>query len=346
MIKAIQSLRGVFALLIFEHHYTINRLPMIDAGNISVVFFIMLSGAMLPLGYGEKAVDGRLDMKQFMRNRLARLYPVYFLTLLCGVILFDVNHSLSAIPAIICDAFMVQGWIPSADFYFSGNPPGWCMADFLFFYLLFPFIYPRLASRPQRFFIILLAIILLYFSLTPLLPESLIEPLTYISPLFRSLDFVLGLLIGYLFVRMPFRFRHSSGKATLLETIAVIIAGLFYYFQGFSQPLYNNASWWWLPVGILIIVFGSRPFGEGAWSRMLSCKWLVDFGAASYSFFLTGYLCIMSVKLLLIHFTRDEDIINRPACMLIALAVAIPVGLLTYRYVELPLARLLSARKS
>lgn len=341
MIKSVQSLRGIFALLIFVHHYTINKVPMIDAGNVAVVFFIMLSGAMLPLGYNDRIESPAFSFRRFIRKRLARLYPVYFLTLLGAVILLPVNHQPGILLPLICDTLMIQGWIPDPRFYFSGNPPGWCMADFFFFYLLFPVAYRFIVRHTAIALSSIITLLGLYFALTPLLPEKWIEPLTYISPLLRALDFILGIFLGYIIIQAPVMKKNSFLKASALETLTIILLSLFYIFQNIATPLYNNASWWWIPVFLLIWVFASTPFGEGCWSRFLSSLILVKFGAASYSFFLTGYLTIIATKLTIIHFTNDPAIINCKAAMLIALIPAIPIGWLTYRYIELPAAKFL-----
>lgn len=338
MILPIQSLRGIFAILIFVHHYTINTLPMIDAGNISVVFFIMLSGAMLTLGYNDKILSGNFHFRKYMRDRLARLYPVYLLTLILAIILLQPNHSPSKALPLLTDFFMIQGWIPSQSFYFSGNPPSWCMADFLFFYIIFPPLCKCLALYRKTFLSIFLLILALYFLCTPLIPENLIEPLTYISPLFRSIDFIIGMIIGSLSLLPAGKPSSSILKATLLETFAVILTLTAYYFQDYALPLYNNASWWWIPVALLIIVFARNPFGPGLWSRLLSMGWLVKFGECSYSFFLVGYLVIISVKLLILHLGGDID---SPCTMLVPLVITIPVSFLLYRKFEIPMARVL-----
>lgn len=327
MILPIQSLRGIFAILIFLHHYTINRLPMIDAGNISVAFFMMLSGTVLSIGYGQRVLDRRISYRDFVSGRLARIYPLYFITLIGGIILFSQNHSSDSILPIATDFFMLQSWIPSQQFYFSGNPPSWCIPDFLFFYLIFPPLYRLIARRPVAFISGLLGVLALYFSLTPLIPYDLIEPLTYISPLFRSLDFILGLCIGYYICSAPRPSHTSRLRASLLELAVAAICIAFYAIQDFATPLYNNASWWWIPLTLLIYTFTRQPYGHGILSSLLSLKPFVWLGSISYPLFMGGYICIMAVKLTARHFHLD---LNSPAVIATALIVAIPAAYLLH----------------
>ncbi|MCM1291222.1 MAG: acyltransferase [Prevotella sp.] len=338
MILPLQSLRGIFALLIFVHHYTVYGKPMIYAGNISVVFFMMLSGTMLTIGYGRKCCEEKFSYWNFILKRIARIYPVYLLTLIGSIILFPQNHHETSIVPLILDVFMLQGWIPLENFYFSGNPPSWCIADFLFFYLIFPPLYRCAERYPISFFIGVLAILTAYFSLTPFLPSSLLEPIIYISPIVRSIDFIIGIIICRYFILSKREIKQSRKRATVLETAAILLTALFYSAQDYIPTLYENASWYWIPVGILIYTFARRPYGEGVWSDILCMRCPVKLGEVSYCIYLIGYLCIMTTKLISLHFGIN---INTTSTMLVSMGITILASLLMNRIIEQPVSKML-----
>ena len=59
--------------------------PVVNAGFISVSYFILLSGFVLAYNYAERARNGELDRKRFWEARFTRIYPIYFLSLLLSL---------------------------------------------------------------------------------------------------------------------------------------------------------------------------------------------------------------------------------------------------------------------
>ena len=55
---------------------------MVNAGYVSVSFFILLSGFVLAYNYAAPARAGKLDRVRFWKARFTRLYPIYLLSLL------------------------------------------------------------------------------------------------------------------------------------------------------------------------------------------------------------------------------------------------------------------------
>ncbi len=56
--------------------------PVVNAGYVSVSFFILLSGFVLAYNYSWRARAGQLDRVRFWKARFTRLYPIYLLSLL------------------------------------------------------------------------------------------------------------------------------------------------------------------------------------------------------------------------------------------------------------------------
>ena len=56
--------------------------PVVNAGYVSVSYFILLSGFVLGYNYLGRARAGQLEAGRFYKARFTRLYPIYFLSLL------------------------------------------------------------------------------------------------------------------------------------------------------------------------------------------------------------------------------------------------------------------------
>lgn len=191
MIATLQSLRFVFAVMIFLHHFSVDGEGLFyPGGSCGVSFFMILSGFVMSVGYGEKTLQAGFYKKEFFIKRLVRLYPLHFLCLLGFIVLRLGNLSDLQVATLLPNAFLLQSWIPVKDFYFSGNAVSWCLSDMMFFYAMFPLLYRGMEKVKRWFLPVLVLYVIVLFSL----PDDYCHPLLYISPLFRLLDFVIGML--------------------------------------------------------------------------------------------------------------------------------------------------------
>jgi len=116
--------------------------PIVNAGYLSVSFFIMLSGFVLAYNYARRAREGKLDKVRFWKARFTRLYPVYLLSLLLGYQTFfgeRAAHTHAMFWAgTILTPLLLQGWIPEIATFW--NTPAWTMSAEAAYYVLFPWI--------------------------------------------------------------------------------------------------------------------------------------------------------------------------------------------------------------
>jgi peptidoglycan/LPS O-acetylase OafA/YrhL len=63
-------------------HFKLLLAPVVNAGYVSVSYFILLSGFVLGYNYNARARAGQLDVKRFYKARFTRIYPIYLLSLL------------------------------------------------------------------------------------------------------------------------------------------------------------------------------------------------------------------------------------------------------------------------
>lgn len=268
MIKSLQSLRLVFAIMIFLHHFpnASGGAGLFTAGGaLGVCFFIMLSGFVMSAGYGDKVLSESFDFKHYFLKRVIRLWPLHLLCLLGFVVLhFQTSFSsIKSIGVLGINSLMLQSWIPIKGVYFSGNAVSWCLCDLMFCYLMFPVLYRFINNvRAKTIVIIGLLVAASYSVIIQLIPDHMVHALVYISPIFRLLDFILGILLYRVFQKLyegkigNYIGRCSRIKLTGLEicSVALLIGCIMAY--AYLPEKYNLVSMWW-PVCVIFIILYS-----------------------------------------------------------------------------------------
>ena len=146
-LKALTGLRCFAAVNIVLFHFSNPQwfgfmAPVVNAGFISVSYFILLSGFVLGYNYNARARSGELDRSRFWVARFTRIYPIYLLSLVL---------SLGQLPAeypththamfwtgVVLTPLLLQGWIPAVATFW--NTPAWTMSAEAFYYIIFPWL--------------------------------------------------------------------------------------------------------------------------------------------------------------------------------------------------------------
>ena len=154
-LKALTGLRCFAAINIVFFHFSNPQwfgflAPVVNAGFISVSYFILLSGFVLAYNYAERARNGQLDRKRFWEARFTRIYPIYLLSLLLslGVLKGEyLSHTHAMFwTGLVLTPLMLQGWIPATATFL--NTPAWTMSAEAFYYAIFPWLAKW--KRPER----------------------------------------------------------------------------------------------------------------------------------------------------------------------------------------------------
>ena len=203
MIKSLTSLRGIFILFIFLHHAGVYP----GAGSMGVVFFFILSGFSMTLGYHERVMSPNFDYKQYLIRRAIKFYPLHWITLLADIpltLMSTIHWCL--IPLFFINASLLQTLVPIQQVYFSYNAVSWFLADILFFAVVFPFIFRKVVAMTKKQRGIMLAIcMMVYIVITFIsfqLPMGGMKGVIYISPFVRLFDFVFGIVLGLDFLSL------------------------------------------------------------------------------------------------------------------------------------------------
>lgn len=116
--------------------------PVINAGFISVSYFILLSGFVLAYNYSQRAQRGELHTGKFWKARFSRLYPVYLLSLLLSWEMISIEYKAHSSGmfwwGMLLTPLLLQGWVPELTTFL--NTPAWTMSSEAFFYGLFPWL--------------------------------------------------------------------------------------------------------------------------------------------------------------------------------------------------------------
>jgi peptidoglycan/LPS O-acetylase OafA/YrhL len=294
-LKPLTSLRFFAALLVFAYHAPVGRPFAAEhaLGQAGVGFFFLLSGFILTYRYHDALTGAAADVREFYAARLARIYPTYLaamaiallVTAAVGAHQWDVSTPLTRIVAVIAHTIAVQAWLPSEQLYFGVNSPAWSISVEAFFYALFPFLIRSFsrsfaASSAQT---ILLAAVVTWAAAAAAfsIPHPAEVWSTYVFPPVRIVDFVVGMLLGFAFVR-GYRL---WGPATMWEigAIACVAAGIV-VLPIFPVPVALKYGLFLMPLwALLIAVVALRT---GAVSRALSHPVLERLGEISFAFYL------------------------------------------------------------
>lgn len=147
----IEGARGIAAILVALRHLqpAINPIAF-DASFLAVDLFFLLSGFVMALSYEERLASGRLSARRFFGLRLVRLYPLYVLGSVIGLLAIGVSGPiLAALPfAVLILPVPFEAITP-----FALDPPAWS----LFFELVASALYGLWLSRSSTAIVALVA---------------------------------------------------------------------------------------------------------------------------------------------------------------------------------------------
>jgi peptidoglycan/LPS O-acetylase OafA/YrhL len=181
---SIDGLRGIAALSVFTFHGWLYTMPTPDASNrstvgdyavhelrLGLVLFFVLSGFLLSRPWFRAALDERRppDLRRYLRARLARIAPAYYLALVGSIgLLWSLSGTpgLRLPPAGELPLFFAFAQNTSPSSVMKLNPPMWSLAVEVSFYLVLPalgWLATRLPARRRAQALIPLALLALGF---------------------------------------------------------------------------------------------------------------------------------------------------------------------------------------
>jgi peptidoglycan/LPS O-acetylase OafA/YrhL len=359
-LRSLTGLRFVAAFHVLIFHCTAWeswRVPLFvrgiaGSGYVAVSLFFILSGFILTYAHAGRGAR-IVDRKQYYASRFARVYPAYAFALVIVAPFFAV-HTIRTQGVVefsreaLAVVTLMQAWAPRVAM--AWNPPGWSLSAEAFFYVLFPFVAPRLiACRTSTAlgvgaacYALCLGVPLVYLWLAPdgltgLTHRSMGFWLSVVryDPAIRLPEFVIGIVLArvYLEVRLSPSYREYAALCSLASLLAIMVmlarAGAFPY------PVFHNGLL--APLFALLIL--SLAAGRGPLASLLATRPLVALGDASYS------LYVLQVPLLILWSKTSAHLFGETfrtsaMCTGAFLLLAVIASLLCQHFVERPLREL------
>jgi peptidoglycan/LPS O-acetylase OafA/YrhL len=270
---------------------------LLNLGYTAVSLFFVLSGFILAVVYPE--LPDRFSVARFWLARVARIYPMYALSLfldLPRLLLWRVAKygvvigAFGAGVTVGSQLAMIQAWMPRLG---GLNYPSWSVATEMFFYLAFPALLPVL-SRPRGVAanLALLALlcgtaialstaVTLFFDKTPDWAGFLLER----SPIFRLTDFACGAVLASLYREIASVRNGDVSSRLPIKCLGIGLAG--FGVVATLAPWVDSTS---LKSSLLIpsyaLIILGLALARNTLARVLSFPLFVLLGEASYVLYL------------------------------------------------------------
>ena len=347
MILPLQSLRGIFALVIFYHHFLYQGKGVFAAGgDFGVSFFFMLSGFFAYLTHGSKTSVGTYGSPStpphdfsLIYNQLPKFFPLHILCFALTVGLGQAQLSEANLRTAIANLMLVQSWIPIPSVYFSFNSVSWFLSTLVFLYIIFPVIRYIISCKTAVAGTIILCLLAIYTYVCVTIPEHMCNTLIYIFPLMRIPDFLIGIIAGRLLMQNRYDIRLSDmgyARQSLIELIIIILSVTTTFLWYHITPRIGSASLWWIPCLAIIMVFSHN--NGGFISRLICSRPLIYLGKISLPFYL---LHVIIIRIVCNNVDTDTPI----ACALwsiFTIAITVIVSVIINHYYVIPIRNMLT----
>jgi peptidoglycan/LPS O-acetylase OafA/YrhL len=323
-LPALTGLRFFLALWVILHHLTgpgqqfgvtlSGVLPaplftLVRGGYQAVTTFFVLSGFVLTRSYRVPSWS-RPELVKYYRGRVARVYPVYLLSLLVVAKFIAEDTTPGRAGYLAAHLTLTQAWLGAIPV--QWNTPAWSLSCEMFFYAVFPVLGAFLVRRARWPWVVAaaaVACVLTRVMWAVGIPDE-IKPLVHLS------DFLMGI-----------------AAACAFELVQGKVRGWWLYVPGFLGAA--AAIMWadWLPVDLnsaLRPLNGLLLVGLAIGCPVLAGRVLVYLGKASYAMY------ILHVPIMW-WYLRE----SRSFSPVLYVALVIAASMLIYAVVEEPANRLL-----
>ena len=345
--------RFFLALLVVIFHFGDGVWPfryaasqyVVDKAYIGPSFFFVLSGFVLVIAYFH---TGDINNLNYYRNRFARIYPIYLVSLAMTLVYFIASGKtdhVSLTDLILC-TFSLQSWVPGHAL--ALNYPGWTLSVEVFMYAVFPIlvhhIYRKLNLRQSALLVCIIWLasqLFFFFTYNPGIhdPEpSRIHDLMYYFPLFHINSFLIGNILGLFFLNQQASKGQFSVSRNYDIAIVVVITGVLLLLSlPYRLSFHNGCLCVFFALYILLL-----SANNGKLTRLMNVPQLVFLGEISYGVYILQcpvfYWCKSGLKFL--HITDVN------ATFYISLAALLMVSGLSYQYFEKPARDWISVKKA
>lgn len=303
----------------------------------AVSVFFLISGFLMAYGGIEKTWD-RETRRKFLRSRVARVVPLYFIGMALFLPIWLVREwgapAWEIVRAIGANVFLLQSWWPQQPEPWYINRPGWTVGAFLSFYLVLPWILPQLRKLSNRTLLVLgflawatsQVLVYLFENHWGIAGNDL--EILHKLPLVRFWEFLMGVIAGILTARIGVAWAHgrflaiATGGSALLLYLFLPEVWSNYIHNGLLAPL--------LLIMSIAMMAKARPE-----TRWMDWGPLQRLGTASFTFYILHLPVANYLSGILI--TMGFSIRFTPLFWVLDLLILIPLTLYVHERVEEPL---------
>ncbi|HVZ99986.1 MAG TPA: acyltransferase [Caulobacterales bacterium] len=349
-IRPLTSLRFVAAIWVLLYHFKdhlgfdLGRIGLVGDGYLGVDLFFTLSGFILAHVYLSEIESGRFHYFDFLRNRLARIYPLHLvglgamLALFFGAVAAGVSvgqpdaFKLKDIPAHLA---LVHAW--GATMAVGWNFPSWSISAEWAAYLQFPVIAFIVLKTNQPRFMLLWSLALCLFSFVAL--DQLHQLFRHVGREYAQMTAQIGALrimpSFFMGVSLYAFGRRFAAPARAAWPIA--LASLFWIIFVATTGLWDGLVWF----GFAGLIYGLAETARHGADAPAAGPRFVFLGAASYAL----YMLHLPVDIVWFHAMErlgvDENapVLMRAAVWIGVFIASVGVSALAYVWVEEPARR-------
>ena len=233
-LESVNILRIIGAILITVYHMDFQSAGIqpvkqlfLGSGNFSVALFIVISGFL-------NAYNDKIDRVSFRgivantKKRVSKVYPLHIVSLLAVLAYKFVTHSFESTDGIALplNVLLLQGFVPIRSIYYSFNKLSWYLTLYLLFSIIeIPLVYVIKRMKVSKRFVLFVCIVAVELIwITIFQDSSNVHWFCYVCPWFRTLDYVLGVIAGSVFVDYGLNIKAKiQNKPAVLYYIGLLV---------------------------------------------------------------------------------------------------------------------------
>lgn len=312
--EGIQAVRGfAITLIVLSHFNSVYGIWSFASffGSVGVDFFVVLSGFLALYNY-KSASEQEVSIKQSIKYSIGKIrksYKLHIITLFVMVVFEIVNiyfnggDSLKTIVNIVAlplNIFLLQAFVPIRQIYYSYNGVAWYLSITMWFYFITTYCNLKVSKLKEvkTIFKCLLLVYGLQIVLVLLVVSctdnyGVYHAIFYVNPFFRSLEFIIGMLVGALY-KNGFLLELKKTKSSIFEVVAGLIFLVFMYNFKLIPSGYNMIA----AIPIICIISYLFVLNAGVLTSKLTNRLTIFIGNISFEIFLIHFVVLSYINMI------------------------------------------------
>lgn len=302
-INSLSGLKVIAMFFLFWQHGPIPSPSGCDLGARTCEFFFVCSGFLVAYNYYGKNTPFTWSQSiKYSTGKLANMWPLHFIAFIIVCLAIPLHTLLSKKMALtaVLNLALVQAWSPNTDVFFSFNGASWFLSALLFCYFMSPF-FLKFSKHIKQSLILFIFVFIFRFMLEwipGISPITVWDVNVHVSPIIRSLEFFMGLLMCPLFIYVQQKisqFKEDKKRSGILiavfTVVEIAVLGLTVLLA-----IKKNQSWLRAEfVALFCLVVFVFSFDGGLCSKFLGSKPFLFLSSIQFEFYILHQAIIKSL---------------------------------------------------